>query len=49
MLNALYRIVKLERGRILIDDFDVAMFELTNVRKVLGIILRVPVLFSGMC
>lgn len=48
MLNALYRIVELERGRILIDDFDVAKFGLTDLRKVLGIIPQVPVLFSGM-
>ncbi|KAM7505799.1 hypothetical protein LguiB_004703 [Lonicera macranthoides] len=47
MLNALYRIVELERGRILIDDFDVAKFGLTDLRKVLGIIPQVPVLFSG--
>ncbi|KAG8381911.1 hypothetical protein BUALT_Bualt05G0022000 [Buddleja alternifolia] len=47
MLNALFRIVELERGRILIDDFDIAKFGLTGVRKVLGIIPQSPVLFSG--
>ncbi|XP_022973222.1 ABC transporter C family member 2-like isoform X3 [Cucurbita maxima] len=47
MLNALFRIVELERGKILIDDFDVAMFGLLDLRKVLGIIPQSPVLFSG--
>ncbi|XP_047310142.1 ABC transporter C family member 2 [Impatiens glandulifera] len=47
MLNALFRIVELESGRILIDDFDVAKFGLTDLRKVLGIIPQAPVLFSG--
>ncbi|XP_023553923.1 ABC transporter C family member 2-like isoform X2 [Cucurbita pepo subsp. pepo] len=47
MLNALFRIVELERGKILIDGFDVAMFGLLDLRKVLGIIPQSPVLFSG--
>uniref|UniRef100_A0A2N9GAN7 ABC-type xenobiotic transporter n=1 Tax=Fagus sylvatica TaxID=28930 RepID=A0A2N9GAN7_FAGSY len=47
MLNALFRIVELERGRILIDDCDIAKFGLTDLRKVLGIIPQSPVLFSG--
>ncbi|KAL8033751.1 hypothetical protein ABFX02_13G178300 [Erythranthe guttata] len=47
MVNALFRIVELERGRILIDDFDVAKFGLTDLRKVLSIIPQSPVLFSG--
>ncbi|KAL9321009.1 hypothetical protein ACSQ67_012848 [Phaseolus vulgaris] len=47
MLNALFRIVELERGRILIDDCDVAKFGLADLRKVLGIIPQAPVLFSG--
>ncbi|KAL8138386.1 LOW QUALITY PROTEIN: hypothetical protein V2J09_004387 [Rumex salicifolius] len=47
MLNALFRIVELERGRILIDDCDIAKFGLTDLRKVLGIIPQAPVLFSG--
>nr|DAD37246.1 TPA_asm: hypothetical protein HUJ06_007887 [Nelumbo nucifera] len=47
MLNALFRIVELERGRILIDDCDVAKFGLMDLRKVLGIIPQSPVLFSG--
>ncbi|KAK6932100.1 ABC transporter type 1, transmembrane domain [Dillenia turbinata] len=47
MLNALFRMVELERGRILIDDFDIAKFGLTDLRKVLGIIPQAPVLFSG--
>lgn len=47
MINALFRIVELERGRILIDDYDVAKFGLTDLRKVLSIIPQSPVLFSG--
>ncbi|XAR72526.1 Xenobiotic-transporting ATPase [Bertholletia excelsa] len=47
MLNALFRIVELERGRILIDDYDIAKFGLMDLRKVLGIIPQSPVLFSG--
>lgn len=47
MLNALFRIVELERGRILIDGFDIAKFGLMDLRKVLGIIPQSPVLFSG--
>ncbi|RWR88755.1 ABC transporter C family member 2 [Cinnamomum micranthum f. kanehirae] len=47
MLNALFRIVELERGRIFIDDYDISKFGLTDLRKVLGIIPQSPVLFSG--
>ncbi|KAM6551936.1 hypothetical protein CsatB_001744 [Cannabis sativa] len=47
MLNALFRIVELERGRILIDDCDIGKLGLTDLRKVLGIIPQSPVLFSG--
>nr|AIU41637.1 ABC transporter family protein [Hevea brasiliensis] len=47
MLNTLFRIVELERGRILIDGCDIAKFGLMDLRKVLGIIPQSPVLFSG--
>ncbi|KAJ1377910.1 P-loop containing nucleoside triphosphate hydrolase, partial [Sesbania bispinosa] len=47
MLNALFRIVELERGKILIDDCDIGKFGLADLRKVLGIIPQSPVLFSG--
>ncbi|OMO75049.1 hypothetical protein CCACVL1_16349 [Corchorus capsularis] len=47
MLNALFRIVELEKGRILIDGCDIARFGLTDLRKVLSIIPQSPVLFSG--
>nr|XP_034896796.1 ABC transporter C family member 2-like isoform X3 [Populus alba] len=39
--------MELERGRILIDDCDIAKFGLMDLRKVLGIIPQSPVLFSG--
>ncbi|ERM99159.1 ABC transporter C family member 2 [Amborella trichopoda] len=47
MLNALFRIVELEHGRILIDDCDVSKFGLADLRKALGIIPQAPILFSG--
>ncbi|KAL4562252.1 hypothetical protein LXL04_034450 [Taraxacum kok-saghyz] len=47
MINALFRMVELEKGRILIDGFDISGFGLTDLRKVLGIIPQSPVLFSG--
>ncbi|KAJ0018025.1 hypothetical protein Pint_11073 [Pistacia integerrima] len=47
MLNALFRIVELERGRILIDGCDIGKFGLMDLRKVLGIIPQSPILFSG--
>lgn len=48
MLNALFRIVELERGRILIDGCDISKFGLIDLRRVLSIIPQCPVLFSGM-
>lgn len=47
MLNALFRIVELESGKIFIDGCDIAKFGLMDLRKVLGIIPQSPVLFSG--
>ncbi|KAJ1698125.1 hypothetical protein LUZ63_006637 [Rhynchospora breviuscula] len=47
MLNALFRIVELEKGAIFIDDCDISKFGLWDLRKVLGIIPQSPVLFSG--
>ncbi|KAJ3698578.1 hypothetical protein LUZ61_002283 [Rhynchospora tenuis] len=47
MLNALFRIVEVEKGSILIDDCDISKFGLWDLRKVLGIIPQSPVLFSG--
>ncbi|XP_068657301.1 ABC transporter C family member 2-like [Aristolochia californica] len=47
MLNALFRIVELERGKIFIDECDISKFGLADLRKVLGIIPQSPVLFSG--
>lgn len=48
MLNALFRLVELEKGKIFIDDCDISKFGLTDLRKVLGIIPQSPVLFSGL-
>lgn len=47
MLNALFRIVEIENGRILIDSCDISQFGLSDLRKVLSIIPQSPVLFSG--
>ncbi|EEF35769.1 ABC transporter C family member 12 [Ricinus communis] len=47
MLNALFRIVELERGEVIIDGCDVSKFGLTDLRKNLSIIPQAPVLFSG--
>ncbi|CAI0410668.1 unnamed protein product [Linum tenue] len=47
MLNALFRIVEVERGQIMIDGCDVGKIGLMNLREVLTIIPQAPVLFSG--
>ncbi|XP_050370620.1 LOW QUALITY PROTEIN: ABC transporter C family member 12-like [Argentina anserina] len=47
MINALFRIVEIEKGSILIDGCDVGKFGLADLRKVLSIIPQVPVLFTG--
>ena len=47
ILNALFRIVELDTGRIFIDGLDIAKFGLWDLRKVVGIIPQSPVLFSG--
>ncbi|POO04129.1 ATP-binding cassette containing protein [Trema orientale] len=47
MLNALFRIVEMEKGRIMIDGCDISKFGLTDLRKILSIIPQSPVLFSG--
>lgn len=48
MLAALFRLVELERGKILIDDCNISEYGLMDVRKALGIIPQSPVLFSGL-
>ena len=48
MLNALFRIVEMEEGRILIDGCDISKFGLTDLRKALSIIPQSAVIFSGM-
>ncbi|GAB2241604.1 hypothetical protein Droror1_Dr00018379 [Drosera rotundifolia] len=47
MLNALFRIVEIEKGRILIDNVNISKLGLTDVRSVISIIPQSPVLFSG--
>ncbi|KAK7322538.1 hypothetical protein VNO77_25923 [Canavalia gladiata] len=47
MLNALFRIVELQRGRIIIDGCDISTFGVADLRKALTIIPQSPVLFSG--
>ncbi|XP_010051984.2 ABC transporter C family member 12 [Eucalyptus grandis] len=47
MINALFRIVELENGRILIDRCNTSKIGLEDLRKVLSIIPQSPVLFSG--
>lgn len=47
MLNALFRIVEIERGRITIDGCDIAKVGLTDLRKSLTVIPQSPILFSG--
>ncbi|GAU16434.1 hypothetical protein TSUD_117830 [Trifolium subterraneum] len=48
MLNALFRIVELQSGRIIIDGYDISTFGLVDLRRVLTIIPQSPVLFSGL-
>ncbi|WRX13395.1 ABC transporter-like [Theobroma cacao] len=48
MLTALFQIVELEKGRIVIDGCDPSRFGLTDLRKVLSIIPQSPVLFPGL-
>ncbi|GLT64994.1 hypothetical protein SLA2020_374520 [Shorea laevis] len=47
MPNALFRIVEVEKGRILIDGYDLAKFGLKDLREAPSIIPQLPVLFSG--
>ncbi|KAF8030767.1 hypothetical protein BT93_D0065 [Corymbia citriodora subsp. variegata] len=47
MINALFRIVELEKGRVLIDGCNTSEIGLEDLRKVLSIIPQSPVLFSG--
>ncbi|KAI4368065.1 hypothetical protein MLD38_016670 [Melastoma candidum] len=47
MLNSLFRIVELEKGRITIDGCEIAKLGLEDLRKALCIIPQSPVLFSG--
>ncbi|KAL2611008.1 hypothetical protein R1flu_022700 [Riccia fluitans] len=47
MFNTLFRMVEADSGEILIDDCNIREFGVQDLRKALGIIPQVPVLFSG--
>ncbi|KAK9706981.1 hypothetical protein RND81_07G164900 [Saponaria officinalis] len=47
MINALFRIVELEKGRIVIDECDISKLGLTDLRRAVSIIPQQPALFSG--
>jgi ATP-binding cassette subfamily C (CFTR/MRP) protein 1 len=47
LLNALFRIVELERGSILIDGVDIARLGLHTLRSRVSIVPQDPVLFTG--
>lgn len=47
MVNALFRIVELEKGTILIDNCDISKLGLRDLRRAISIIPQSPVLFSG--
>lgn len=47
LVSALFRLVELERGRILIDGVDVAGVPLGRLRRGLAVVPQEPVLFSG--
>ncbi|KAK4259872.1 hypothetical protein QN277_006160 [Acacia crassicarpa] len=47
LLNALFRIVELQKGRIIIDGCDISKIGVEDLRKVLTVIPQSPVLFSG--
>ncbi|KAF8969223.1 ABC transporter [Flammula alnicola] len=47
IMTALYRIVELSSGSVVLDDVDVSNIGLTDLRKSLAIIPQDPLLFSG--
>jgi ABC-type multidrug transport system fused ATPase/permease subunit len=47
LMNALFRMIELSSGRILIDNVDIAQISLTDLRSRITIIPQDPVMFSG--
>jgi ABC-type multidrug transport system fused ATPase/permease subunit len=47
LINALFRLVELDDGQILVDGVDVSVLALHRLRSALAIIPQDPVLFSG--
>jgi ABC-type multidrug transport system fused ATPase/permease subunit len=47
LINALFRLIELDEGQILVDGLDISTLGLHRVRSALAIIPQDPVLFSG--
>eukprot|EP00899_Mesostigma_viride_P003900 jgi/Mesvir1/13510/Mv26306-RA.1 len=47
LFSALFRLVEVDGGRIVVDDVDVARLGLADLRRGIGIIPQQPVLFTG--
>jgi ABC-type bacteriocin/lantibiotic exporter with double-glycine peptidase domain len=47
LIQCLYRIVELEKGKIFIDDIDISTIPLNDIRKNISVIPQTPIIFSG--